>query len=371
LTGTNQTTLFDIHKAAGARFITYAGFSMPVQYTSIIAEHRTVRESAGIFDVSHMGQINLSGPGAKNSLEQLLTCRVSSLPIGAVRYGCMCNKVGGTIDDITLYRLETDEFFLCVNAANISKNLKWILSNTSNTKVVNKSLETSLFALQGPKSPQILEAIGISNLRNLKRFRFRAISVGGCQALLSRTGYTGTDGFEIYLSIADSKKVWETIFAAGEIFGLKPAGLGARDTLRLEAAYPLYGQELTEKLTPLQAGLHRFVKLEEGGFIGHKSLIEQASEGNSKMLVGFQVEGRGIARTNYPIIHNGRTIGHVTSGTFSPTLQRSIGLGYVESRFADLETEFQVLVRNRPIEAKVCQTPFVRDAPKRSQEEQN
>lgn len=331
-----------------------------------------MREAAGIFDVSHMGQIHVSGVGAERSLERLLTCRVSSLPIGTVRYGCLCNEDGGTIDDITLYRLKADEFFLCVNAANVAKDLAWILSEVSDAKITDQSTTTSLLALQGPRAQDILKTLGITGIQKIKRFQFRNHFIENCQVLISRTGYTGNDGFELYFSASESEKIWRALIGAGETFGLKAAGLGARDTLRLEAAYPLYGQELTDATSPLQAGLHRFVKVDEGGFIGHAAIKSRASIGNAKVLIGFLVEGHGIARTNYPLIGNGQNIGHVTSGTSSPTLDRYIGLGYVEPQFAQLKTQIQVIVRNKPINARVCKTPFVpfnRYTPQKSGEE--
>jgi aminomethyltransferase len=333
---------------------------MPVQYEGILAEHRAVRERAGIFDVSHMGQIHLRGPGALASLERLVTCPVASLSAGQVRYGILCHESGGTVDDVTVYRTGADAFFLCVNAANIAKDRDHVARfANADTVVVDASEETGLLALQGPLCAEILAELAEPDPRAIKRFRFAEGRVAGCAALVSRTGYTGSDGFELYCAAADTVAVWDALLERGGARGLAPAGLGARDTLRLEAALPLYGHELDDRTSPLEAGLDRFVDLARGGFIGAEALRRQRETGLAKRLAGFVLEGRGVARAEHALAHDGREVGVVTSGAPSPTLGKSIGLGYVPPALAKPGTELAVMIRGSAIAARVVPTPFV------------
>jgi aminomethyltransferase len=360
-----RTPLHGRHVELGARMVDFAGFSLPVQYDSIKAEHLAVRESGGIFDVSHMGQLRLSGPGALESAERLLTCRVSDLGEGRVRYGLLCNAQGGCVDDVTLYREGPDSVLLCVNAANIDKDREWVKAGCgASTQLDDLSDETALLALQGPRSAEIVDRLcargETADPSQLGRFRFGEFHFPGGPGRISRTGYTGSDGFEIYLPAKGGTQCFDALLEIGAASGLVPAGLGARDTLRLEAALPLYGHELDDETSPLEAGLGRFVKREQGGFIGHEAIEERERQGRSKQLVGFEVEGRGIARAEYPIVLADREIGRVTSGAPSPSLGKSVGLGYVPPENADLGSTLEIRVRSKPVEARIVQTPFVR-----------
>jgi len=356
-----RTPLYRTHVELGGRMVEFAGFEMPVQYHSIKAEHRAVRERVGVFDVSHMGQIHFRGPDAVATVERLVTCPVASLRPGRVRYGCLCNQEGGVVDDVTVYRIAEDELFLCVNAANIDKDYLWIREHSPDTAGVrNRSEETALLALQGPAAAPLLATLVDDDLSGLKRFRFRNARLAQHQATISRTGYTGSDGFELYLPAAAAESVWRALFEAGKPLGITAAGLGARDTLRLEAALPLYGHELDDTTSPLEACLDRFVKLETGGFIGAEAIARRRSQGHTRLLAGFILEERGIARAGYPIALEGKEVGIVTSGAPSPTLGKSIGLGYVPPTLAAIGSTFDVVVRGRATRARVVETPFVR-----------
>jgi aminomethyltransferase len=356
-----RTPLYDAHLRLGARMVDFAGFEMPIQYDSILEEHAAVRKAAGLFDVSHMGQIHLRGSGAIASGEQLVSCPVASLGVGRVRYGLLCNDAGGVVDDVTLYRLSENELLFCVNASNIEKDHRWICEHVhSDTEVENRSAETGLLALQGPLSAEILAAVSADpKVQEIKRFRFAHHNVAGVPSLISRTGYTGSDGFEIYLPGSRTEEVFEALLDAGRAGGLQPAGLGARDTLRLEAALPLYGHELDDTTSPLEAGLDRFVKRAEAGFVGAEAIEARAASVPSRQLVGFEVTGRGVARAGYALSHNGAPAGHVTSGAPSPTCGVPIGLGYVRPEAADIGNLLEVDIRGRAIEARVVKTPFV------------
>jgi aminomethyltransferase len=356
-----RTPLHDVHRALGARLVPFAGFELPVQYTSILAEHAAVRERAGLFDVSHMGQLHFAGPGAVAAVETLVSCPVSTLRPGRVRYGCLCNERGGVVDDVTVYRLAEDRLFLCVNAANVEKDYRWLVRHTPpGIEVRNRSAETALLALQGPAAARVLEAAGgDAALARLPRFAFTTTKLAGREALVSRTGYTGGDGFEIYCGAGDAVALWEALLAAGAAHGLVPAGLGARDTLRLEAALPLYGHELDDETSPLEARLDRFVK-SAPAFLGSDAIFRRRAAGHAKLLIGFELVGRGIARAQHAIAQEGVTVGVVTSGAPSPTLGKSIGLGYVPPALAEPGTRLELMVRGRPVAARVVETPFVR-----------
>lgn len=355
-----HTPLLEVHRSLGARLVPFAGFEMPVQYASIVQEHAAVRERAGLFDVSHMGQIHLDGPGAVRSVERLVTCPVADLAPGRVRYGCLCHEHGGVVDDVTVYREADDALFLCVNAANIEKDYRWIVRHAeADASVRDRSDETGLLALQGPLARDVLAAVCDGELPRIGRFRFAEASLAGAPTRVSHTGYTGSDGYELYCAADHVEKLWKALLAAGEPHDLLPAGLGARDTLRLEAALALYGHELDDDTTPLEAGLRRFVKLEEGGFLGDQALRAQDARGLERSLVGFVVEGRGIARAGYPLAYQGEEVGRVTSGSPSPTLGKPIGLGYVPPRLARTGTSLEVIVRGNPVAIRVVETPFV------------
>jgi aminomethyltransferase len=361
MTSLRRTPLHDAHRRLGARMVEFAGFSMPVQYSSIIEEHRAVRRAAGLFDVSHMGQIRLQGPAALETAERLVTRPLASLRAGRVRYALLCNEAGGVLDDVTVYRLAEDALFLCVNAANVEKDYRWIVRHApAEAGVRNTSDATGLLALQGPVSAELLTKLCSGPVAELARYRFERFEVAGCDALVSRTGYTGSDGFEIYLEAPDCERVFETLLGEGEPLGLVAAGLGARDTLRLEAALPLYGHELDEDTSPLEAGLERFVKLEAGGFIGAEALRRRRAEGLERRLVGFELEQRGVARAGHPVARDGQNVGRVTSGAPSPTLGKSIGLAYVPPELAESGTRLDIVIRGRATAARVVETPFVK-----------
>lgn len=358
-----RTPLYPSHVELGARLVDFAGFEMPVQYDSIKREHVAVRERAGIFDVSHMGQIHFHGPAALETLERLVTCPVASLKHGGVRYGMLCNERGGVVDDVTLYRVADDAFFLCVNAANIEKDLNWIEQHApAQAGVSDRSVETALIALQGPLSSELLAHAGATEPARLGRFSFAPVLLGGVETLISRTGYTGSDGFEIYLGAGDGQRVFENLLAAGERIaggGAAPCGLGARDTLRLEAALPLYGHELDDETSPLEARLDRFVKTGQGGFIGAEAIQARAIRGHTRSLVGFELTEPGVAREGYPILAAGSPTGTVTSGGPSPSLGKSIGLGYVACEHATPGSALEIEIRGRATAAVVAKTPFV------------
>jgi aminomethyltransferase len=359
VSGNKRTPLYEAHRALGARIVPFAGFDMPVQYTSVLAEHAAVRNAAGLFDVSHMGEIHLTGPGAVASVERLVSCPVASLQPGRVRYGLLCNQSGGVVDDVTVYRLADDALFLCVNASNIEKDYRWIVRHAGGeTRVEDRSERYGLLALQGPASTAILSRIATLPTA-MKRFRFVEGSVAGAQALISHTGYTGSDGFELYVEAQDTLRVWNALLEAGRPLGLLPCGLGARDTLRLEAALPLYGHELDDTTSPLEAGLARFVKREAGGFIGAEAIERRALAPATRALAGFIVEDRGIARAEYPILRSGERVGVVTSGSPSPTLGKSIGLGYVPPALAVPGTPIEIGIRERAVAARIVATPFL------------
>ncbi len=366
MTALRRTPLYEVHKRLGGRIVEFAGWELPIQYSSILEEHAAVRERAGLFDVSHMGQIHLSGASAIASAERLLTCPVASLRLGAVRYGMLCNDDGGVRDDVTVYRLADDEVFLCVNAANIEQDRDWIEQHATGATVEDRSEQTGLLALQGPAAGALLARVGAPEAESIRRVRFTATRVAGSEALLSNTGYTGSPGFELYLAAQDTTAVFEALLDAGSDLGVVPAGLGARDTLRLEAALPLYGHELTETTSPLQAGLGRFVKRDAGGFIGAEAIERRAAAGHPELLVGFEVEDRGVARAGHAIVREDQSVGHVTSGGPSPTLGRCIGLGYVIPELAEKGMALSIEVRRRKLAATVVETPFVSARPRRS-----
>lgn len=367
MTSPLRTPLYAQHVELGAKMVEFAGFLMPVQYASIKTEHAAVRQEAGLFDVSHMGQIQIQGPGCIDFLESLLTCPIASLDPGQIRYGLICNQDGGCVDDVTVYRRSQNDFFLCVNAATREGDLRWIESHaTQDCEILDQSDSTGLLAIQGPESARILEALldpeDPHKPSTLGRFRSGLWRWQGCPLLISRTGYTGSDGFEIYLTAADTPSFFENLMVVGAPLGLVPAGLGARDTLRLEAALPLYGHELDEDTTPLEAGLARFVKRKRGGFIGHEAMERRATEPDRPCLIGFELLDRGVARAGHEISAEGHVVGRVTSGAPSPTLGKSIGLGYVAHPLAETGPELEVNVRGRRLAVRRVKRPFVSKA---------
>lgn len=340
--------------------IDFGGWEMPVHYKSIIKEHNAVRDKAGLFDVSHMGEIRLKGKDALSNLQYLITNDISKSNVGQALYTVMCNSSGGIIDDFLVYRLAEDEFLLIVNAANIEKDFKWIKDNTEDKLIVeNLSENYGLLALQGPKSEKILDRLTDIDLSQIKQFHFRKDKLAGKKAILSKTGYTGELGYEIYLAPEDLEYIWNKLLSEGEDFRLTPAGLGARNTLRLEKKLCLYGNDIDENTDPFAAGLNFAVKMNKGDFIGRDSLLEIREKGIDRKLIGFKLTERGIARHGHMIKKDDKEIGFVTSGSFSPTCKENIGLGYVKIDQSDIGNELGIIIRGRSVKAEIVKTPFV------------
>ncbi len=355
-----RTPLFDAHRALGAKIVEFGGWEMPVSYRGIIEEHRAVRTAAGLFDVSHMGEIEVLGPHAAATCQRLTTNDVRNLANGHVQYTLLCREDGGVVDDVTLYRIDDQRYFFCVNASNIAKDLAWIEEHAGEATIVDRSAVTALVALQGPAATAILQTLTPLGPDALQRFQFARADVAGLPALISRTGYTGEDGFEIYVDAQHAVTLWNALMEAGRPEGLEPIGLGARDTLRLEAALPLYGHELDDQTSPLAAGLARWVKLDGEDFLGRSALRHETEQGAPRRLVGLAMRGSGIARQGYPVLFEGAPVGIVTSGTMSPTTGGAIALAYVSSALAAAGTTLAVEVRGRPVPAEVVPTPFYR-----------
>lgn len=357
-----KTPLYETHRRHGAKMVSFAGWLMPAQYSGILDEHRTVRAAAGLFDVSHMGEIWIEGAGALETVQRLITNDAARLSVNQALYSPMCYPDGGVVDDLLVYRTASDRYLLVVNAANRERDLAWITEHAGWTaRITDRSDETALVALQGPASPEILRSRTDAPLEQLRYLWCMEGQVSGFDCLISRTGYTGEDGFEIFTAPEAAPALWESLLEAGRNSGLKPAGLGARDTLRFEAGLPLYGQELSPEITPLEADLAPFVKLEKGEFLGREALLRQHEQGPARRLVGFEVLDRGIPRSGYPLKNqDGERIGWVSSGTFAPTLEKNLGLGFVASEYAALGTDIFVEIRGRQLRARVVPRRFYR-----------
>jgi aminomethyltransferase len=358
-----RTPLFPLYQKEGepaVRCIDFGGWEMPVQFYGIQREHDAVRTQAGLFDVSHMGEFEVTGPQAETFLQQMTANDVSRLTPGQAQYTLMCYPDGGVVDDLLVYKLAGDRFMLVVNASNIEKDFAWLKVRLPEGVILhNRSAETALLALQGPLAENILSRVTETDVRGLSAFHFvEKAEICGRSALLSRTGYTGEDGFEIYVDAADAPHVWQELLDAGQSHGLLPVGLGARDTLRFEARLPLYGQELSDRISPLEAGLGTFVKLDKGDFIGREALIGQKGVGLQRKLVGIEMIDRGIPRAHYPVYANDRRIGEVTTGTQSPTLKRNLGLALLDIAHTAIDTEVWVEIRGKMLKAEVVPTPF-------------
>ncbi len=354
-----RTPLFQRHQELGARLVEFGGWEMPVQYTGILDEHRAVRERAGLFDVCHMGEIRVTGANALPFLRRMLTNDPAMLAVGQAQYTLMCRPHGGVVDDLIAYRLGDEEYLLIVNASNTDKDYEWLAEHAGpGANVENISDASGLLALQGPEAQAVLQLLTDVDLSAVKYYHATRGEVAGIQGLISRTGYTGEDGFELMVDADWVGELWDTLLEAGEDRGLVPAGLGARDTLRLEAAMPLYGHELEEDINPLEAGLGYFVKLDKPDFIGREALIKAKEEGLKRKLIGFRMIGRGIARQGYPIQHDGETVGQVTSGTYAPYLEQAIGMGFVTPELSEPGTRIEIAIRKRSVEAEIVQRPF-------------
>ncbi|UCH64315.1 MAG: glycine cleavage system aminomethyltransferase GcvT [Fidelibacterota bacterium] len=358
---TKQTPLYHQHLALGARIAPFGGYEMPVQYTGINAEHLAVRSTGGLFDVSHMGEFRISGPDALTFLQDVTVNDAAALEEGQAQYSAMCYSDGGIVDDLLLYR-RTDHYFMVVNAANIDKDFEWLQSNIKgNVSLENESDQIGLIAVQGPVSRELVEQTLGVNLSNLPYYHSMEGKVYDRQVLISRTGYTGELGFELYTDPDTTRRLWEDCLVAGKPLEVVPAGLGARDTLRLEMKYCLYGNDISADTNPIEAGLGWITKLEKKSFIGSKAIAQVKEAKPVRRLVAIQMEERAIPRAGYTILHDDREIGRVTSGTQSPTLKRGIGLGYAAREHTKFGTTLQVDIRGGTVGATVVKPPFVKN----------
>ncbi len=356
-----STALTDLHVKLGAKMVPFAGYNMPVQYEGVNIEHETVRKSVGVFDVSHMGEFILTGPKAIDLIQKVSSNDASKLVDGKIQYSCLPNADGGIVDDLLIYRMSEEEYMLVVNASNIEKDWNWIKShNEFGVEMKDVSDNMSLLAVQGPNAAKALQSLTDVDLINMTYYTFKKGTFAGEEdVILSATGYTGAGGFEIYIPNESAEKVWNAVFEAGKEYGIKPSGLAARDTLRLEMGYCLYGNDIDDSTSPLEAGLGWVTKFTKD-FVNSDALKSQKESGVSKKLVGFKMLDRGIPRHDYEIVNaEGETIGRVTSGTMSPILKEGIGLGYVNNEFAGAESEIFIKVRNKQLKAVVSKPPFV------------
>lgn len=357
------TPLHARHQQLGARIVDFAGWAMPLQYAGLESEHRAVRTAAGMFDVSHMGEIEFRGPGALAAANGLISNDLSQAKDGQALYAGLLNDAGGFVDDVVAYRITETHILVCVNAANVDKDFAWMHERApANCKPANTSADFAQLAVQGPQAARIVGKLTPSKLDALGNYHFVRDTVAGVESIISRTGYTGEDGFELYCSPASATKLWDALLEEGAADGLVPAGLAARDTLRTEMKYALYGNDIDDAHSPLEAGLGWIVKFDKPAFIGREALIQQKATGVARRLVGFELVDTGIARPHYPLLHNGQKVGEVTSGTLSPTLARSIGMGYLPTALARDGNEFHVEIRGRKAAARVVKTPFYRRA---------
>ena len=355
-----NTALSHIHKALGAKIVPFAGYNMPVQYEGVTAEHINVRENVGVFDVSHMGEFIIRGEGAFDLIQKLTTNDVAKLVDGKVQYTCLPNGKGGIVDDLLVYRMKENTYFLVVNASNITKDWDWIAKhNTAGVEMINISEDTSLLAVQGPKAAQALQSLTEMNISDMKYYTFQKGNFAGKDnILISTTGYTGAGGFEIYIKNEDTEAVWNAIFKAGKDCKITPVGLAARDTLRLEMGFCLYGNDIDDNTSPLEAGLGWITKF-TNNFVDAEFLKTQKETGITKRLVGFELIDRGVPRQGYEVQNQkGDSIGIVTSGTMAPSLKKAIGLAYVPTEMTTVGTEIYIAVRKKKLKAKVVALPF-------------
>lgn len=355
-----RTPLFESYAQYGGKTIDFGGWELPVQFSSIKEEHEAVRTKAGLFDVSHMGEILVSGPNSLKFLQNLLTNDISKIKDGQAQYTAMCYPDGGTIDDLLTYRLDENHYLLVVNASNTDKDFEWMQEHAAEgVTIENVSDQYGLLALQGPLAEEILQRLTDVSLADIRPFRFQQdVQVAGHSTIVSRTGYTGENGFEIYASPEAVIALWEEILKEGKEDGLLPVGLGARDTLRFEACLALYGQELSKDISPLEAGIGFAVKLNKEDFIGKEALAAQKENGVPRNLIGLEMIDKGIPRTGYPVYLNDEKIGEITTGTQSPSLKKNIGLALVSAEHAEIGNEFEIEVRNRRLKAVTVETPF-------------
>jgi len=358
----NNTALTEKHISLGAKMVPFAGYNMPVQYEGINAEHAAVRNGVGVFDVSHMGEFILKGEKALDLIQKVTSNDASKLYDGKIQYSCLPNEDGGIVDDLLVYKIDDKTYMLVVNASNIEKDWNWISKyNDLGVEIINISDRTSLLAIQGPKAAEALQSLTDIDLASMEYYNFEKGKFAGIDnVLVSATGYTGAGGFEIYFDNEHANEIWDAIFKAGAAQGIKPIGLGARDTLRLEMGFCLYGNDIDDTTSPLEAGLGWITKFNKR-FTNSEALLAQKEAGVTKKLVGFEMIDRGIPRHDYPIVDaEGNEIGKVTSGTQSPSLQKAIGMGYVSKEMAKEGTEIYISIRNNNIKAKVVKFPFLK-----------
>lgn len=355
-----NVALNDIHIALGAKMVPFAGFNMPVQYSGINIEHETVRKGVGVFDVSHMGEFILKGDGTLDLIQRICSNDASRLFDGKIQYSCLPNEEGGIVDDLLVYRIDEKTYMLVVNASNIEKDWNWISKyNTGDVEMKNISDQTSLLAVQGPKATQALQSLTDVDLASMEYYTFKKGAFAGIEnVLISATGYTGAGGFELYFDKEHSQHIWDAIFKAGEAYGIKPIGLAARDTLRLEMGFCLYGNDIDDTTSPLEAGLGWITKFTKD-FVNSANLAAQKQNGVQRKLIGFEMVERGIPRHDYEIVDaDGNLIGKVTSGTQSPSLQKAIGMAYVKTEFSREGSEIYIKIRDNKILARVVKMPF-------------
>jgi aminomethyltransferase len=357
------TPLNSVHRRMGAKMVDFGGWDMPVQYSGVIDEHNTVRQRVGLFDVSHMGEIEVRGPEAWKLVDHVTTNAAAKLKLGQAHYSGLLYEHGGFVDDILVHKVADDHFFLCVNASNQDKDYEHIAShNHFDCTVENAGARFAQIAVQGPRAVETLQKLTRVPLAPIKYYWFVDGMVSGVEARIARTGYTGEDGFEIYVAPSEAPRIWDELMAAGEEFGIKPAGLGARNTLRLESAMALYGHEIGATITPWEANLGWIVKLDKGDFVGRDALVKQKEQGITRRLIGFEMQARGIGRDGYEVQVDGEAAGWVTSGGPAPTLNKNIGLCYLPSERCEPGRVIQVMVRNQPVEAVTVPTPFYKRA---------
>jgi aminomethyltransferase len=353
-----RTPLFAAHMSAGARMVPFGGWEMPVQYRGIVEEHRIVRSAVGCFDVSHMGEFEVEGSGALAALQRLTTNDVAALEIGQVQYSVLCHESGGIVDDLTVYRLAADRYMVTVNASNIAKDWTHVTTHGAGARWRDVSDTTGLIAVQGPRAEALVGRLADVDVTQIGYYRFARRKVAGVATLVSRTGYTGEDGFELYVAAADTERLWQALLEAGRPDGMAPIGLGARDTLRLEMRYALYGNDIDDTTNPLEAGLGWVVKPAKGEFLGRAAIERVRASGPARKLVGLEMTERAVARHGYPVVKDGAPTGVVTSGSYGPSVDRYIAMAYVGSAHAAVGTELGVEIRGQVKPARVVKTPF-------------
>jgi aminomethyltransferase len=356
-----RTALYEEHVSAGAKIVPFAGYEMPVQYTGVIDEHTTVRNHVGLFDVSHMGEVEFTGPRALETVNRIITNDLERIEDGQALYTVMCKPEGGIIDDLVVYRFGPERIIICVNAANRAKDFAWMKAQAGDDcEVTDRSDDYAQIAVQGPRAVELVSRLTEDDVASVGTYRFITGEVAGVESIISRTGYTGEDGFELYTPASEGPAVWRALLDKGADLSVKPAGLGARDSLRLEMRYALYGNDIDETTHPYEAGLGWVVKLDKQAFVSKDALVKIKADGWTRKMVGFEMVGRGIARHGYEVVDGEEVIGTVTSGTKGPSVNKAVGIAYVTKDRAKVGSRIDVRIRGRSVEAKVVKTPFYR-----------